>query len=111
MGLSEFFSTFIPTVYADEEEQPVEIVEEEAPAAEEEVVEEEEEEEEEEEPEDPKEAIMEECAKQCSSLKHHLDECNERVENGSSENCIEEFFHFMHCADECAAPKIFAATK
>ncbi|SAM07690.1 hypothetical protein [Absidia glauca] len=105
MGLSEFLSSFIPTVYAEEE--VVEVVEvEEQPA--EEV---EEEEEEEEEPEDPKEAIMEECAKQCPSLKHHLDECNERVENGSSENCIEEFFHYMHCADECAAPKLFATTK
>lgn len=101
MGLSEFLSSFIPTVYAEEEEV-VEVVEvEEQPA--EEV---EEEEEEEEEPEDPKEAIMEgknlpsysrapctnvvfiECAKQCPSLKHHLDECNERVENGSSENCM-----------------------
>lgn len=54
MGLSEFFSNFVPTVFADEEpveEQPAE----EQPA--EEVVEEEEEEEEE--PEDPKEAIME----------------------------------------------------
>ncbi|KAF7724612.1 hypothetical protein EC973_000856 [Apophysomyces ossiformis] len=101
MGLVELFTTFIPTVYAEEEEQPVEEVE----------VVAEEEEEEEEEPEDPKEAIMEECANECSKLKHHLDECNERVENGSSENCIEEFFHFMHCADECAAPKIFAATK
>ncbi|KAI8341796.1 ubiquinol-cytochrome C reductase hinge protein-domain-containing protein [Chlamydoabsidia padenii] len=108
MGLSEFFSSFIPTVYAEEEEVVEEVVEE-TPDAEEEVVEEEEEEEEE--PEDPKEAIMEECAKQCPSLKHHLDECNERVENGSSENCIEEFFHFMHCADECAAPKLFATTK
>ncbi|CAO3665157.1 unnamed protein product [Rhizopus stolonifer] len=111
MGLSEFFSSFVPTVFADEE--PVEeVVEEQA----EEVVEQpeeqpEEEEEEEEEPEDPKEAIMEACAEDCSALKKHLDECNERVENGSQENCVEEFFHFLHCADECAAPKIFAATK
>ncbi|KAI9481148.1 MAG: ubiquinol-cytochrome C reductase hinge protein-domain-containing protein [Benjaminiella poitrasii] len=104
MGLSEFFSSFIPTVYADEEPQEEEPVAEEEPVVEEE-------EEEEEEPEDPKEAIMEECTEQCSALKKHLDECNERVENGSSENCIEEFFHFMHCADECAAPKIMAATK
>jgi ubiquinol-cytochrome c reductase subunit 6 len=55
MGLSDFFSSFIPTVYADEEPQVEEVVEEE-------VVEtpvEEEEEEEEEEPEDPKEAIWE----------------------------------------------------
>lgn len=53
MGLSDFFSSFIPTVYADEEPQVEEVVEE--------VVEETpvEEEEEEEEPEDPKEAIWE----------------------------------------------------
>ncbi|KAI9022206.1 ubiquinol-cytochrome C reductase hinge protein-domain-containing protein [Phycomyces nitens] len=106
MGLTDFLSSLIPTVYAEEEEQVIEVVEVVEPV---EVVVEEEEEEEE--PEDPKEAIMEECTKECSSLKKHLDECNERVENGSHENCIEEFFHFMHCADECAAPKIFAATK
>jgi ubiquinol-cytochrome c reductase subunit 6 len=52
MGLSDFFSSIMPTVYADEEPQE-EVVEE----VEEEVVEEEEEEEEE--PEDPKEAIFE----------------------------------------------------
>ncbi|CAO3666447.1 hypothetical protein G6F70_006501 [Rhizopus microsporus] len=104
MGLSEFFASFVPTVFADEEPQEEQPVEEQ-----EEVVEEEEEEEEE--PEDPKPEIMEACAEQCAALKKHLDECNERVENGSSENCVEEFFHFMHCADECAAPKIFAATK
>jgi ubiquinol-cytochrome c reductase subunit 6 len=27
------------------------------------------------------------CAEECSALKKHFDECNERVENGSSENC------------------------
>lgn len=51
MGLSDFFSSFMPTVYADEEPQEEQIFEEV------EVVEEEEEEEEE--PEDPKEAIWE----------------------------------------------------
>lgn len=51
MGLSDFFSNIMPTVYADEEPQ------EEVEEVEEEVVEEEEEEEEE--PEDPKEAIWE----------------------------------------------------
>ncbi|CAO3631285.1 unnamed protein product [Cunninghamella blakesleeana] len=142
MAFTDFISSFLPTVYAEEAaveevapevaaeaaevveeafvsitETPEGIVEEEVvveePVEEEPVVEEEvvEEEEEEEEPEDPKEQIMEECAKECSGLKKHLDECNERVENGSSENCIEEFFHYMHCADKCAAPKIFAATK
>ncbi|KAI8148120.1 ubiquinol-cytochrome C reductase hinge domain-containing protein [Fennellomyces sp. T-0311] len=106
MGLTDIFSSIFPTAYAEEEQaaEPVEEVEE--------VVEEvEEEEEEEEEIVDPKEQIMEACEKDCAALKHHLDECNERVENGSSENCIEEFFHYMHCADECAAPKIMAATK
>lgn len=53
MGLSDFFSSFMPTVYADEE--PVEEFVEEVKEVE--VVEEEEEEEEE--PEDPKEAIWE----------------------------------------------------
>ncbi|KAI8384819.1 ubiquinol-cytochrome C reductase hinge protein-domain-containing protein [Radiomyces spectabilis] len=119
MGLADFISNFIPTVYAEEAEKTVEEVEksesvEEQPQEEEKEEEvEEEEEEEEEELVDPKEAIMEECAnsKECSGLKHHLDECNERVENGSQENCIEEFFHFMHCADLCAAPKVMASTK
>jgi hypothetical protein len=54
MGLSDFFSNLMPTVYADEE--PVEEPVDETPVVEEEVVEEEEEEEE---PEDPKEAIFE----------------------------------------------------
>jgi ubiquinol-cytochrome c reductase subunit 6 len=60
MGLSEFISNFIPTVYAEEAETVV-AVEEEATAveAEEPEAEAEVEEEEEEEPEDPKEAIME----------------------------------------------------
>ncbi|KAJ2963566.1 hypothetical protein NQZ79_g1459 [Umbelopsis isabellina] len=100
MALADLLSSFLPTVYAEEqpEEQPEEAVEEV--------------EEEEEEPEDPKDAIMEECqnSKECSKVKAHLDECTERVENGAHEDCIEEFFHFMHCADACAAPKVFAAT-
>ncbi|KAI9320126.1 ubiquinol-cytochrome C reductase hinge domain-containing protein [Dichotomocladium elegans] len=97
MGLTDIFASIFPTAYAEEEDVVVEVVEEV--------------EEEEEEPEDPKPEIMEACEKDCAALKKHLDECNERVENGSHENCIEEFFHFMHCADECAAPKIFAATQ
>ncbi|KAI8069262.1 ubiquinol-cytochrome C reductase hinge domain-containing protein [Gongronella butleri] len=105
MGLSELISNLFPTVYAEEEEQPVEVVEEVA-----EVVEEEEEEEEEE-PEDPRDEIVEACTNQFPALKKHFDECNERVENGSDENCIEEFFHLMHKVDECVAPKIFAATQ
>ncbi|KAF2104370.1 Non-heme 11 kDa protein of cytochrome bc1 complex [Rhizodiscina lignyota] len=78
-----------------------------------------EEEEEEEEPEDPKEALEEECmnSKQCAQYKHHYDECAERVqkqqeENGKAEeDCVEEFFHLMHCASACAAPKLWKQLK
>ncbi|MCJ1365482.1 hypothetical protein MMC16_004604 [Acarospora aff. strigata] len=61
---------------------------------------EEEEEEEEEEPEDVKPKLEEECAKsaQCAPLKHHYDECVERVteqndnpdHKGPKESCVEE---------------------
>ncbi|GBB93786.1 hypothetical protein RclHR1_02230012 [Rhizophagus clarus] len=67
-----------------------------------------------EEPVDPKPAIVEECGETsaCKPLKHHLEECARRVEEGGTdENCAEEFLHFMHCVDHCAAPKIFAALK
>ncbi|KAF2716987.1 Non-heme 11 kDa protein of cytochrome bc1 complex [Polychaeton citri CBS 116435] len=81
--------------------------------------EEEEEEEEEEEPEDIKPVIEEECLKTaaCAPLKHHYDECAERVQqqiddNGKAEeDCVEEFFHMMHCATQCAAPKLFKQLK
>ncbi|KAK5114417.1 hypothetical protein LTR85_010240 [Meristemomyces frigidus] len=74
-----------------------------------------EEEEEEEEPEDPKTKLEEECMKtqQCAPAKHHYDECAERVteqheQHGKAhEDCVEEFFHLMHCATQCAAPKLF----
>ncbi|KAJ2453129.1 ubiquinol--cytochrome-c reductase subunit 6 [Coemansia sp. RSA 2336] len=74
---------------------------------------EEEEEEEEEDPVDPAEAIKEACSESmsCKSLKHHYEECAARVENGSQESCAEEFLHFMHCVDHCAAEKIFAKLK
>ncbi|KAL2266207.1 hypothetical protein VTJ83DRAFT_5559 [Remersonia thermophila] len=80
--------------------------------------EEEEEEEEEEEPVDPKETFEEECknSKECAPAKHHYDECVERVTNaeangGTKEDCVEEFFHLVHCATQCAAPKLWAALK
>ena len=76
---------------------------------------------------------------QCAPLKHHYDECAERVqqqeqEHGKAhEDCVEECksfslrrntmysrgpasardadmstdFHMMHCASQCAAPKLF----
>ncbi|RKP22998.1 ubiquinol-cytochrome C reductase hinge domain-containing protein [Syncephalis pseudoplumigaleata] len=47
----------------------------------------------------------------CTGYKHHLDACTARVEAGSNENCVEEFFHLMHCVDDCAAPKVFATLK
>ncbi|CAG8972948.1 hypothetical protein HYALB_00001368 [Hymenoscyphus albidus] len=76
-----------------------------------------EEEEEEEEMVDPKEKFEAECreSKGCSSYKHHFDECVERVtgksDDGPKEDCVEEFFHLAHCANACAAPKVFAALK
>lgn len=54
---------------------------------------------------------------ECSGVKHHYDECAERVTaaqdsgEGTSEDCVEEFFHLMHCATQCAAPKLWAQLK
>ncbi|TGZ84121.1 Non-heme 11 kDa protein of cytochrome bc1 complex [Ascodesmis nigricans] len=89
----------------------------EAPPAEEQA--EEAEEEEEEEPEDVFPALQEECAKtkECAPAKHHYDECVERVtaveEAGETpkEDCVEEFFHLVHCTTQCAAPKLWAQLK
>ncbi|PGG96462.1 hypothetical protein AJ79_09587 [Helicocarpus griseus UAMH5409] len=82
---------------------------------------EEEEEEEEEEVEDPKPKLEEECANSaaCAPVKHHFDECVERVTRNSEdpdykgvkEDCVEEFFHLQHCATQCAAPKLFRVLK
>ncbi|KAJ2882740.1 ubiquinol--cytochrome-c reductase subunit 6 [Coemansia aciculifera] len=73
----------------------------------------EEEEEEEEDAVDPADKIKEECGEtlHCKSLKHHLEECAARVEDGSKESCAEEFLHFLHCVDKCAVPQIFAKFK
>ncbi|KAJ2311462.1 mitochondrial dynamin GTPase Msp1 [Coemansia sp. RSA 2705] len=108
-----------PVVAADAVEAVVEVVEQvEASNAEgsddEEAEEtEEEEEEEEEEPEDQAPFIKEACGETmaCKSLKHHLDECAARVEEGSKESCAEELLHFLHCVDNCAADRIFAKLK
>jgi len=69
--------------------------------------------EEEEEPEDPRPVIQEECinSSACISFKKHFDHCQEKVQAGEGfkgEDCVEELFHMMHCADTCAAPKLFA---
>ncbi|EGO54678.1 hypothetical protein NEUTE1DRAFT_96196 [Neurospora tetrasperma FGSC 2508] len=93
--------------------------EESAPAAEEpeeEAEEEEEEEEDEDEIVDPKETLEEECrnSKECAPAKHHYDECAARVTGAGADNnedCVEEFFHLVHCATQCAAPKLWNTLK
>ncbi|KAK4134851.1 Non-heme 11 kDa protein of cytochrome bc1 complex, partial [Trichocladium antarcticum] len=54
-------------------------------------------------------------SKQCAPVKHHFDECVERVTNSSGaeagEDCVEEFFHLAHCATQCAAPKLWSILK
>jgi len=74
---------------------------------------EEEEEEEEDEPEDPQPVLREECqnSAKCTPLKQHFEHCQEKIHNGQGykgEDCVEEMFHMMHCADECAGPRLFA---
>ncbi|SPO24939.1 related to QCR6 - ubiquinol--cytochrome-c reductase 17K protein [Ustilago trichophora] len=110
-SVSSFFSSLLPVAHAEEESSDDAEESEEKESEEED--EEEEEEEDEDEPEDPAPAIYEECekSKACAPLKHHFDECSKRVEEGKGyegENCIEEFFHLAHCAQECTAPKLFA---
>ncbi|KAF9181437.1 hypothetical protein BGZ51_005429 [Haplosporangium sp. Z 767] len=101
-----FITELFPAVYAEEKQE-----EEEAVVESEEAVETlAEEPEEEEEPEDIKPAIEEACGETstCAPLKHHLDECTRRVEEGAHEDCIEELYHFLHCVNECAVPKYFS---
>ncbi|GAA6000207.1 cytochrome b-c1 complex subunit 6 family protein [Rhodotorula paludigena] len=75
------------------------------------------EDEEEEEVPDQGDEIREACGqtKVCHEFKHHLEECGERLAAGKTivdnETCVEELFHYMHCVEDCAAPKIFAALK
>ncbi|KAI5789085.1 ubiquinol-cytochrome c reductase subunit 6 [Geopyxis carbonaria] len=130
--ISDFYSSLtVSEVHADassseiEEqptsEQPKESVKLDSSVADEKEQEVEEEEEEEEEPEDPFPALQEECAnsKECLPAKHHYDDCVERVTSaaesedskGPKEDCVEEFFHLMHCSTQCAAPKLFAKLK
>ncbi|EST10117.2 Ubiquinol-cytochrome C reductase hinge domain protein [Kalmanozyma brasiliensis GHG001] len=111
-SVSSFFSSLLPVAHAEEESSDDSEESEDKEEGGEDEEEEEEEEEEEDEPEDPAPAIYEECekSKACAPLKHHFDECTKRVEEGKGfegENCIEEFFHLSHCAQECTAPKLF----
>ncbi|KAK0708237.1 ubiquinol-cytochrome C reductase hinge protein-domain-containing protein [Lasiosphaeris hirsuta] len=110
-----------PVAQDEQTEETTETKEE--PAAEEAAAEEEAEEEEEEEEEDedelvdPKETLEEECrqSKKCAPVKHHFDECVDRVtgaaEGVPKEDCVEEFFHLAHCATQCAAPKLWSVLK
>ncbi|KAL7276001.1 Cytochrome b-c1 complex subunit 6, mitochondrial [Rhizina undulata] len=127
--LSSFFSDIynsftVSEVHAEAPLAEPEKEEQVAEKAEEEPAEEaaaEEEEEEEEEPEDILPKLTEECenTKECKPHKHHYDECVERVtaaasdedNKGPKEDCVEEFFHLVHCSSQCAAPKLFAKLK
>ncbi|GAA5986207.1 hypothetical protein JCM11641_002889 [Rhodosporidiobolus odoratus] len=66
-------------------------------------------------PVDEEEEEEVEDTKVCKPFLHHLEECGERLAAGKTmvdnETCVEELFHFMHCVDDCAAPKVFAALK
>ncbi|KAG2048590.1 Non-heme 11 kDa protein of cytochrome bc1 complex [Suillus hirtellus] len=116
MSVTSFFSSFFNTVHGDapEEKQP------ENENKEEEVAEvgepSKESEEEEVEAEDIHPVIIEECKNSaaCASLTRHFEHCQEKVQSGQGfkgEDCVEELFHLMHCADACAAPKLFSKLK
>ncbi|ESK96466.1 ubiquinol-cytochrome c reductase complex 17 kd protein [Moniliophthora roreri MCA 2997] len=112
-SISSFFSSFFPTVYNDSEEKSEDKKEEEAAPPEEAQAEAAEEEAEEEEPEDEHPKIREECqnSAKCAQLTKHFEHCQEKVRGGEGfkgEDCVEELCTMMHCADECAAPKLFA---
>ncbi|KAJ3872146.1 Non-heme 11 kDa protein of cytochrome bc1 complex [Lentinula edodes] len=117
-SITSFFSSFLPTIQAEapaeEKQKPADVVKEsekeEASAGEEK----EEEEEEEEEPEDSHPALRDECqnSAKCAPLLKHFEHCQEKVQAGEGfkgEDCVEEIM--MHCAEECAAPKLFAQLK
>jgi len=124
MSISSFFSSYLPTVYADapqeeekdqkeEKEDKEENVEEPEDKKENDGEEAEAADEEEEEPEDVHPAIREECQSStgCAALTKHFQHCQEKVEGGQGfkhEDCVEELFHMMHCVDNCAAPKLFS---
>ncbi|KAK3343042.1 ubiquinol-cytochrome C reductase hinge protein-domain-containing protein [Neurospora tetraspora] len=60
--------------------------------------------------------LLTECrnSKECAPAKHHYDECAARVTGAGSdtkEDCVEEFFHLVHCATQCAAPKLWNVLK
>ncbi|KAG0706278.1 Non-heme 11 kDa protein of cytochrome bc1 complex [Suillus ampliporus] len=115
MSVSSFFSSFFNTVHGDapEEKQP-ETEHKEEEVAEVEESSKESEEVEEVEAEDVHPIILEECKNSaaCASLTRHFEHCQEKVQAGQGfkgEDCVEELM--MHCADACAAPKLFSKLK
>ncbi|KZT68586.1 hypothetical protein DAEQUDRAFT_745639 [Daedalea quercina L-15889] len=107
--LSSFFSSFVPTVYADAPPKEEEEHKEEETSDEPEESGEAEEEEEEEEPEDILPALREECEEsaKCKAATEHFRHCEEKVNAGEGfkhEDCIEEL-------PGCVAPKLFAKLK
>ncbi|KAJ4496108.1 ubiquinol-cytochrome C reductase hinge protein-domain-containing protein [Lentinula edodes] len=115
-SITSFFSSFLPTIQAEApaEEKPADEVKESSEDSEKEEASAGEEEEEE--PEDSHPAIREECqnSAKCAPLLKHFEHCQEKVQAGEGfkgEDCVEEMFHMMHCAEECAAPKLFAQLK
>ncbi|KAL1572704.1 ubiquinol-cytochrome c reductase subunit 6 [Candida albicans P57072] len=130
----DLLESVVPTAYAEEPVEDVEVEQpEDAPEEEvsEETVEEEEDddedddedEEEEEETADPLDTLREECTKTaaCKPFDHHFHECIERVTKEQEEpdyehkhykeDCIEEFFHLQHCVNDCVAPRLFNRLK
>merc|ERR1712198_78376 len=84
----------IPSLKAEEEDEP--------------------EEEDEEDLIDPAVEIKEKCAEgDCTKYKSRLDECNDRVtsKNNTTETCLEEILDFYHCVDHCAGNRIFSTLK
>ncbi|KGU12098.1 ubiquinol-cytochrome c reductase subunit 6 [Candida albicans L26] len=130
----DLLESVVPTAYAEEPVEDVEVEQpEDAPEEEvsEETVEEEEDDdddddeddEEEEETADPLDTLREECTKTaaCKPFDHHFHECIERVTKEQEEpdyehkhykeDCIEEFFHLQHCVNDCVAPRLFNRLK
>ncbi|KAK7099758.1 cytochrome b-c1 complex subunit 6, mitochondrial-like [Littorina saxatilis] len=65
---------------------------------------------EEEEMVDPQDTSKETCSEssECQKYKAKLDECNERVGRGNTEEtCEEELFDFVHCVDSCVSKGLF----
>jgi len=115
MNLSSLFSslTGTGTLHADAPEEKIietESQKDVATGAEAEV---EVEAEEEEEPEDIHPKLREEAqeSSKCKAATQHFQHCTEKVQSGKGfkhEDCVEEMFHMMHCADNEVAPKLFA---